>query len=161
MMSRLPRTLKLVPSILDRLLGPDYEESCWSPEYHIENELKAVQRDLEDLLNSHPPVLRVEGGSDVLKNSLLMYGLPDLASLSIVAGQEKTDVGTVLKSIIERCEPRLREVRVTPIKEPDDLERRLRYRIDARLRVEPAPDVNFETVFELATGQAKVTPGKT
>jgi len=160
-MSRVPSTLKLVPSILDRLLGPDYEESCWSSEYHIDNEFKAIQRDLEDLLNSHPSVLRVEGGSEVLKNSLLTYGLPDLASLAIVAGQEKSDIGTVLKAIIERYEPRLREVRVSPVKSPDDSERRLRYRIDARLRVEPAPEVIFETVFELATGQAKVSPGKT
>ena len=160
-MSRVPSTLKLVPSILDRLLGPDFEESCWSAEYHIDGELKAVQRDLEDLLNSHPPVIRVEGCSDVLKNSLLTYGLPDLASLAIVAGQEKLDIGAILKAIIERCEPRLRDVRVTAVKPSDEIERRLRYRIDARLRVEPAPDVIFETVFELATGQAKVSPGKT
>jgi type VI secretion system protein ImpF len=159
-MSRVPGNLKLVPTIIDRLLGPDYEESCWSADYNVENELKAVQRDLEDLLNSHPPVLRVEGGSDVLTSSILTYGLPDLPSLSIVANQERSDIGDLLKAIIERNEPRLREVRVTRVKATDELDRRLRYRIDAHLRVEPAPDVIFETVFELATGQASVTPGK-
>jgi type VI secretion system protein ImpF len=157
-MSSVSGTLKLVPSIIDRLLGPDYEESCWSADYHLDNELKAVQRDLEDLLNSHPPVLSVEGNSDVLRSSLLTYGLPDLASLAIVASKEKLDIGKLLQAIIERNEPRLRKVEVTPVKSADDLDRRLRYRINARLRVEPAPDVIFETVFELATGQAKVTP---
>src|SRR4051794_29643763 len=111
-MARLPANQKLVPSILDRLISPDYEESCWSEEYLIDNELKAVRRDLEDLLNSHPPVLDVEGGSDLLKKSLLTYGLPDLASLSIVAAETKSSIEKVLEAIIERYEPRLKEVRV-------------------------------------------------
>jgi type VI secretion system protein ImpF len=160
-MARLPANQKLVPSILDRLIGPDYEESSWSEEYYIDNELKAVRRDLEDLLNSHPPVLELEGGSDLLKRSLLTYGLPDLASLSIVAAETKSSIEKVLEGIIERYEPRLKEVRVLPVKTPADLERRLRYHINARLRVEPAPEVSFVTVFELATGQAIVTPSGT
>ena len=70
-------------------------------------------------------------------------------------------IESVLVGIIERYEPRLKDVRVTPVKSAVDLERRLRYQVDAKLRVEPAPEVSFVTVFELATGKASVTPGKT
>jgi type VI secretion system protein ImpF len=160
-MSRVSPNQRLMPSVIDRVKDLDFEGSGWSLDYRLDDVLVAVQRDLEDLLNSHPPVLRVEGGSAVLKESLLTYGLPDLASLAWVAAAEKTDIATLLKGVILRFEPRLSDVRVTLINAPDDLERRLRYRLDAKLRVEPSPEVVFETVLELATGQATVKPGAT
>ena len=37
-------------------------------------------------------------------------------------------------------------------------ERRVRFRIDARLCVDPAPEVAFDTVLELMTGHYSVKP---
>jgi type VI secretion system protein ImpF len=141
-------------------MGPDFEGSTWSEDYDLDHHLRAVRRDLEDLLNSHPPHLRVGVGRTELEDSLLSYGLPDIASLSLIAAQERTDIGTLLKAVIERFEPRLGEIRVALLNAPDDPDTKLRYRINARLRVDPAPEVTFETVIELATGQASVTSGQ-
>ena len=37
----------------------------------------------------------------------------------------------------------------------------IRFRIEAELNVDPAPEVGFETVLELTTGRATVTPSGT
>jgi predicted component of type VI protein secretion system len=52
-------------------------------------------------------------------------------------------------------EPRLRNVRATVVRSRN-LNLRVRYHIDAELRVDPAPKVTFETEVELTTGYTSV-----
>ena len=42
----------------------------------------------------------------------------------------------------------------------DDLLLSVKFHIDARLRVEPSPEVGFETTLELTTGHASIKASK-
>ena len=67
----------------------------------------------------------------------------------------------MLEKIVETFEPRLRDVKATLLQGGDVKMRTLRFRIDARLRVDPAPEVAFETVLELASGFSAVRRAET
>jgi predicted component of type VI protein secretion system len=47
---------------------------------------------------------------------------------------------------------------VTLQKQDDNLQMSLKFRIDARLAVDPAPDVAFDTILEVGTGKYLVSP---
>ena len=55
-------------------------------------------------------------------------------------------------------EPRLRDVRATVLSPAESRERTIRFRVDARLCLDPAPEVAFDTILELSTGRYAVTP---
>ena len=62
----------------------------------------------------------------------------------------------LLEQAIRVFEPRLEDPVVT-LEPLDGIERVMRFRIDARLKVEPAPEpVTFDTVLQLGSGQILV-----
>ena len=88
-----------------------------------------------------------------------MYGLPDLASIESSSAEARAEIGRAIRGVIERFEPRLRDLNVTLLNpEEDRSAQSLRFRVDARLNVEPAPDVAFDTILEVASGHYLVTP---
>jgi type VI secretion system protein ImpF len=148
--------LGLMPSILDRLIDPESQGTAWRQGYGIEQMVEAVQRDLEELLNtrqSHAglPVEYVE-----VLNSIVGYGLPDLTSLNALTPQQREEIGRVLEAVVAKYEPRLRDIKATMLDPGDIKQRSVRFRIDARLCIDPAPDVSFETIMELTTGRYSV-----
>jgi type VI secretion system protein ImpF len=70
--------------------------------------------------------------------------------------QQREDVGRVIETMVSLFEPRLQKVRATMLDQDDGVETRVRFRIDARLRVDPAPEVAFDTILELTTGHYSV-----
>ncbi len=118
--------------------------------------IDVVRRDLEDLLNTRQSSHSVPAGFDEVLRSLVAFGMPDLTSLDAISPQQREEIGRVLEKVVEQFEPRLRDVRATLVEGGAAKMRTLRFRIDARLRVEPAPDVAFETVLELASGLSAV-----
>ena len=64
----------------------------------------------------------------------------------------------MVEEIIARFEPRLREVKVHVKDDGRGVEHHLnvRFQIEARLRIEPYPDISFETVMELTTGCTQI-----
>ena len=46
------------------------------------------------------------------------------------------------------------------LQNPDGNDRSVRFRIEARLSVDPAPEVAFDTVLELTTGHYSVNPSQ-
>ncbi len=115
-----------------------------------------VRRDLEDLLNTRQSSHSVPPGFEEVLRSLVAFGMPDLTALDAISAQQREDIGRVLEKVVEQFEPRLREVRAVLVEGGETKLRTLRFRIDARLRVEPAPEVAFETVLELASGLSAV-----
>ena len=115
---------------------------------------KAVARDLETLLNTRQETLEelpVEFAE--ASRSLLAYGLPDFSAFSLDSGSDRNQVRRVVEQTIIVFEPRLDRVRVT-LEPPRNQDRGLRFRIDAMLRVEPAPEpVTFDAVLQLNTQQ--------
>jgi type VI secretion system protein ImpF len=151
----------LMPSLLDRLTDPGSGGTGWRRGYGLEQMVEAVQRDLEDLLNTRqsgagPPEEFAE-----VRNSVLAYGFPDLSSLNAITPQQRDAIGRLLEDVIARFEPRLRDVRATVIEAGDGKRPTASFRVEARLCVEPAPEVAFETVLELTTGHCSVKPSQT
>jgi type VI secretion system protein ImpF len=148
----------LMPSVLDRLIDRDSGGTAAQRGYDINQMTDAVRRDLADLLNTRQSDQGIAPEFDELLNSIFGFGLPDLTSLNAVSPQERAAIGQLLETIIGRFEPRLRDVQATVLDPGESLERTIRFRIDARLCMDPAP-VAFDTILELTTGRYDVKPG--
>jgi type VI secretion system protein ImpF len=111
---------------------------------------------LEDLLNAHwvHPDLPVD--YEELRGSILCYGLPDLQGVNAASPDDQRMLTDAIQNVIARFEPRLRDIRAELLNPYEDKERRLRFRITARLAVDPAPAMAFDTILELTTGRYKV-----
>jgi type VI secretion system protein ImpF len=155
-MSRLNPNQGLMPSILDRLIDPESDGTSWQRGYTPRQMLEAVRRDLEELFNTHQSAGQVPAGYTEVVNSIVSYGLPDLASLYSVARDSSQNVAMLIAQIVTRHEPRLRDVRVVLVGTPNKEERRVRFHIEANLNVDPSPEVAFETVLELTTGHTSI-----
>jgi type VI secretion system protein ImpF len=162
-MARVRPEQPLVPSILDRLIDLDPSVSREPPpsRHQILRDLKqAVRRDLENLLNTRQRCLSPPEHLKELKVSLLNYGIPDLTGASMSSAKERDDLCRAIQAIITRSEPRFKSVRVKPLDNAEPLDRTLRFRIDALLLVDPAPEpIVFDSVLRPATGTFEVRGG--
>lgn len=147
---------RLMPSVLRRLIDPDFEGKDWDKECTIEQIIASVFEDLGDLLNTHPSVNDFPDHFKELKTSIIAYGMPDVTSLSIIAKNKKLELTHLIQTIITRFEPRLRDVRATMVGSDKEADRNISFSIKAVLRTDPFPPVTFETIFDLITGQAEV-----
>lgn len=169
-MPRSDHEIRVIPSVLDRLLdyAPEVSSEPVPSRAKSLREMKeSVRRDLQWLLNSRQSSSLLFGGEGSdgprgfgeareLENSLACFGLPDFSSASILSALDQNRVKRALEAAVARFEPRLRDVLVTllPARET---ERALRFRIDARLRVEPAPEpVTFDTVLNIHNGEYRI-----
>jgi type VI secretion system protein ImpF len=156
-MAKPDTNIDIVPSILDRLLDDHPDVSREPPTSRVQN-LRALEgavaRDVEALLNSRQETLKELPAEFVEVNrSLVTYGLPDLTSLSLLNKDDRNRIRRAVEEAIVQFEPRLLRVRVA-LEAPRDHDRGLRFRIDALLRVDPAPEpVTFDAVLQLATQQ--------
>ncbi len=160
-MSRASSEQGLMPSLLDRLIDPDSGGTSWRRGYGPEQMFEAVQRDLEDLLNTRQCISDVPEAYAEVRQSIVAYGLPDLTSFNAITPDQCQEICRTLETIVRQFEPRLQDVRASLTSAGDKLERRLQFRVDARLCVDPAPEVAFDTVLELTTGHYSVRASDT
>lgn len=157
-MSRITPQQGLQPSLLDRLIDADSSGTSILTGYNADQMYQAVLRDLEALLNTRQirdPALMAD---PELSQSILTYGLPDFVSAESLSSTQRTEIGHAIRKVVERFEPRLKEVQVTLLSKDDEaLKQRLRFRVAARLNVNPSPDVSFDTILEMASGHYQVT----
>jgi type VI secretion system protein ImpF len=158
-MARLTANQGLIPSLLDRLIDPDSDGTSWQRGYTPRQMMEAVRRDLEELFNTHESTANVPESYTELLSSVFAYGLPDLPSLYNSSINRRQDIPSVIASVVERFEPRLRDVRVVMVDAGATGDRKVRFHIEAGLNVDPSPEVAFETILELATGQASIRAG--
>lgn len=141
------------PSIMDRLIDPESAGTSIISGYSVSQMYDAVLRDLEDLLNSTHAFSNLDANFPETRNSIVLFGLPDLASIEAISAEQRAAIGGVIKKSVERFEPRLRNVRVSMVKnDVNTVRRSVQFRIDARLAVDPAPDVAFDTILDMGTG---------
>ncbi len=162
-MPRIEREPSNVSSILDRLLDDQpgvSQEPIPNRSQNVRQLKKSVARDLEALLNTRREALEdIPPDFAEVGRSLLVYGLPDFTSYSLLGQQDRTRIRRALEETILRFEPRLQRVRVT-LEPPREDERILRFRVDALLRMDPAPEVvTFDTMLQMIT-QAYVVQSK-
>lgn len=159
LMSRKDLEVRVTPSVLDRLIDYDPKVSTEAPKSRSTSlhELKvAVRRDLEWLLNT-----RCHGDIDDIENvevrrSVAFYGLPDIMGMSPKSPAEQKRLTKALELAIKYFEPRFLSPKVT-LDPVDNADRQLRFRIEARLDVEPTPEpVVFDTVLQTGSGEFAV-----
>jgi type VI secretion system protein ImpF len=159
-MARVRPNQSLVPSVLDRLLVDDptvTRETPASGQQILLDVKMAVCRDLENLLNTRWRCLNVRGDLEELKKqSLVNYGIPDITGASLGTVEEREDFCRLLERTIRQYEPRFQSVKLTPVNpQPDD--RVFRFRIDALLIAEPAPEpIVFDSELQPRTGSFAV-----
>ena len=142
---------RVTPSLLDRLT--DYQPSVSSENVLSRTQaLRALKaslwRDLGSLLNTKRREVEVPEEFSEANESLLTYGLPDFSSYSLKNPTDQHKLRTAIETAIRRFERRLEKVTVT-FDPPDDLESALHFRVDAYLRVDPAPEpISFETLLQ-------------
>jgi type VI secretion system protein ImpF len=150
----------LVPSVLDRLLDFEPETNRESPKSRnqVLRELKqSVRRDLENLLNTRQRCLEWPDGLKELRQSLVNYGIPDFTGANLGAASDHEDFCRTLQAIIRQYEPRFKTVKVSLLTNVEPLDRTLRFRIDALLIADPAPEpVVFDSTLEPVTGNFAV-----
>ena len=159
-MNRPPAALQgLMPSLLDRLIDPDSMNAGATRGYTVEQMRDAVRRDLEALFNTHDPGFAIPEAFSEVRNSVVTYGLPDISWISTRSGYQPSDLARIIEQAIHRHEPRLRDLRVVVTRD-DPKAGSANYQVclhvEARLNVDPSPEVEFETILELATGHASI-----
>ncbi len=118
---------------------------------------KSVSRDIEQLLNTKRELLEgVKGSYKEISGSLLMYGLPDFTSYSLLNSQHRKQIRRVVEEALGKFEPRLKSIRVT-LEAQDKFDPTLRFRIDGLLRTDAASEpVSFDASLQLTTSQYSV-----
>lgn len=122
-------------------------------------ELKlSVRRDLENLLNTRRCWLPLPADLEELSVSLVNYGIPDLTGADLGGAANREQFRQTLEDVIRRFEPRFKTVRVEMVESSEPTDRVLRFRIDALLHAEPAPEpVIFDSALQPTTGTVEVT----
>lgn len=153
-----PIPTSLLPSLVDRLTQP----GSFGPAGHgtpLTLIIESVRVDVEALLNTRRNEDPELAQYPELSRSMYAFGMPEIVSRPALSTADRLAIGRAISDTITLYEPRLRDVRTTLISPADSLERRLKFRIEGTLRIDPAPGVEFETVLELSTGQTSVMTG--
>ncbi len=142
--------------MLDRLLDFEPDVSSEAPKSRSKSlrDLKlSVRRDLEWLLNTRRYPEEVPERLEEVNKSLAVYGLPDFTGAGAKSPSEQKRLVKELETAIKTFEPRFLDLKIT-LEPPSNTERVLKFRIEARLEVEPTPEpVTFDTVLQLGSGE--------
>jgi type VI secretion system protein ImpF len=151
--------VRVVPSVLDRLVDDDPRSSRDIPGSRAESvrELKrAVQQDLEVLLNSRNAFSNLPADFVEVGHSALTFGLPDLASYNISSANDQTRLRLMVETAIQHFEPRLAATTVMVLP-GNTIERSLRLRIESKLLIDPTPEaIAFDVVVPLMSREYQV-----
>jgi type VI secretion system protein ImpF len=150
--------------LLDRLIddAPDVQlDAPLSPAEAVAMLRRGVRRDIEALLNARRRWRSWPQGYSELAQSPVGYGISDFAAGAFNDPAERDRLRVQIEQTIRRFEPRLAQVRVVLIDadnaDNSTLESTLRLRIEALLRVEPAPEpIVFDTLVDPATAEVQV-----
>ncbi|MGB7069391.1 MAG: type VI secretion system baseplate subunit TssE [Pyrinomonadaceae bacterium] len=159
-MAKNDKDIRVTPSVFDRLIDFEPRQSKEAPKSRSSSlrELKqSVRRDLEWLFNTRCYLKSFDIDLEESQKSVAFYGLPDFTGLSVSSPTEQKRFTYELESAIRTFEPRFLDVdiKLEPISSTD---RQLRFRIEARLDVEPTPEpISFDTVVQIGNGQFSVT----
>jgi type VI secretion system protein ImpF len=150
----------LVSSVLDRLLDddPSVRHEPAKSRHQLLRELKqSVRRDLEDLLNTRRRCLPWPAELQELEKSLASYGLLDFTGANMGSSEARAQLCHLLEEVIRIWEPRFKTVQVRLLDNTEPLDRTLRFRIDALLYAEPAPEpIIFDSAMQPITGTFEV-----
>jgi type VI secretion system protein ImpF len=141
---------RITPSLLDRLTDHEpgiRDEPIMSRNQGLRALKAALWRDMNALLNTKRREEELPEQFTETTRSLLTYGIPDFTAYSLKSPADQNRLRRAIEAAIRRFEPRLEKINVT-IQLPDETDPTIRFRVDAFLQIEPAPEpVSFETVL--------------
>lgn len=147
--------------LLDRLFDADPENLLDPPVSAAESHAqlcRSVHRDVEALLNARRPWRSVPDRLSPLQLSPLGYGMPDFAAGAFNDRRQKETLRTEVENTIRRFEPRLTEIQVHLVGDGNMLGTTLQLRIQALLRVRPAPEpILFDTLIDTTTSDVTLS----
>jgi len=151
------RKMGLMPSVLDRIIDPDSLGTKSNPGFSLTDMVASVRRDVEELLNTRQNLDKAIDDYPLLANSVYRFGLPEVVSMRATSPEDRQKVARLLEKSIALHEPRLSNIRAVLVTDSSGAQSgTLNFRVEARLRLDPAPEVVFETLLEFATGQSRV-----
>ncbi len=159
-MARIPNDQPLTPSLLDRLLDdhPGSTQEVPAARGQTLRGLKeSIRRDLENLLNTRwSPTTWPEHLED-LELSLVNYGIPDITGGAFGFSQTREEFPRIVETVIRHFEPRFKSVKVVMLENIEPLDRTLRFRIEAQVHAEPAPEpLAFDSTLQPVTGNVEI-----
>lgn len=158
-MARSENEFRITPSLLDRLLDFEPDESREAPKSRLKSlrDLKtAVRRDLEWLLNTRQFIEDIPETLAETQRSVAVYGMPDFTASGVKGASDQKRLIKQIETAIKIFEPRFLDLKVT-LEPIDEMQRAIRFRIDARLDVDPAPEpISFDTVFQMGSSEFSV-----
>jgi type VI secretion system protein ImpF len=151
--------IRHVGSVLDRLidLEPKSHRDVLPTRAESVRALhRAVQRDLDNLLNSRNTFVDLSPDFVEAGQSVLTYGLPDFSALMISSPRDQNRLRQSIETTIRTFEPRLTGI-VATVTPPTPTDRSIRLHVDARLVMDPSPEaVSFDIVLPLHTSKFEV-----
>lgn len=151
--------IRITPSILDRLI--DYEpkvstETSKSRSRGLQELKQSVRRDLEWLLNTRHTADKIPENLEEVYKSVATYGIPDFTGSSSKSAEDRKMLIRNVETALKIFEPRFMNLRVS-LETTDEVQRGIRFRIQATLKVEPTPEpVIFDTVLQMGSGEFEV-----
>ena len=145
----------ILPSILDRLIddAPDQtREAPTSAQQFLRDLRMSVRRDVENLLNTRKRFDAAPSALRELCASVYEYGIPDVAGTNLSSKRRRDEFLKLLEGELREHESRFKTVRVVQVAETGSGQRTLRFRIEALMHAEPAPEqVQFDSRIEPVT----------
>lgn len=159
-MARIDADQDLRPSLIDRLLDDDParpDPVTRSRGQHLRELREAVRRDIENLLNTRQRCLPLPAGMNELLVSTVNYGIPDFSGVDLAAKERREEFRRAVEEAIRRFEPRFIKVAVAMLGASGNDDRTLRFRIDALMHADPAPEpIVFDSVIDPSTRSVAV-----
>lgn len=159
-MSRVPNDRPLLPSLLDRLIDTEPHRKTETPmnRTQVLQQMKlSVGRDIQALLNTRCRATSWPKALEQIDKSLFAYGVPDCVGINTGSREQQEILRRMIVKSIETFEPRLINVRVSLSDTDDVTDRALRFRIDAMLKVNPAPEpVVYDSKLDATSGDFSV-----
>lgn|SRR5262245_9059632 len=142
-MARINLDQPLQPSVLDRLVDANPNATLDVPKARGQSlaELRqAVRRDLEALLNTRRRCLSWPSDLTELNQSMVSYGIRDFTTLSLGSEDKRREFCEEVETLIRQSDPRFVSVSVSALENADAVDRTFRFRIDALMYADPAPE---------------------
>jgi type VI secretion system protein ImpF len=148
------------PSLLDRLTDLEPRVPADGSLSREESERafrRAVERDVEALLNTRRTMFPAPAECPELRHSVYDFGLVDTTGIPVGTKSGRDRLLSALQDTLERFEPRLGTPRVRLVDADQKGAPQMRFVIEAILRMDPNPEqVLFDTVLEIASGEYDV-----
>jgi type VI secretion system protein ImpF len=156
-MARLPNKAPPRLPLFDRLLQGDSIETDRNVDRALQELHESVRRDLEILFNTRPGRSSDNAKLTELRQSILTYGLPEVQSQHLASPTQQEQFRKNLEDVIRRFEPRFRELSVILIVPENQVERVLRFQINALLETDSTTEaVVFNTAIDPITGMLSI-----